>query len=135
MWLRQPTLYWGWALVAVGSRVGEGVDSWVGVAVGSRVGEGVDSWVGVAVGGLVGVGVASWIGTDVSAGVCVGVCVGITAGTGVVVPSDVAVGAGLSPQAFSVLMTSRPPTTASQWEWRMDMHIWVVFIHLVSALP
>ena len=72
---------------------------------------------------LVGVGVASWIGTDVSAGVCVGVCVGITAGTGVVVPSDVAVGAGLSPQEFIVLITSRIPTTASQWEWRMDMHI------------
>ena len=43
-----------------------------------------------------------------------GVCVGITAGTSVVVPSDIAVGAGLSPQEFIVLITSRLPTTASQ---------------------
>ena len=32
----------------------------------------------------------------------------ITAGSGVVVPSDVAVGAGPSRQAFSMLMTSSP---------------------------
>ena len=38
----------------------------------------------------------------------------ITAGTGVVVPSDVAVGAGPSRQAFSMLMTSSPPKKGSR---------------------
>ena len=109
----RPTVDVG-VLLAVGSRVGKGVGTWVGVAVDCRVGEGVDSCVGVAVGGVVGVGVASWIGTDVSAGVCAGVCVGITAGTGVVVPSDVAVGAGPSPQAFSMLITSSHPKKGSK---------------------
>ena len=108
--------------MGVGSWVGVGLGSWVGVGLGVLVSVGVGSWVGAAVGVLVGVGVGSWIGTDVASGGCVGVCVCITAGTAVVVPLDVPVGAGLSPQAFSVLMTSRPPKTARQRGWRMDTH-------------
>ena len=81
---------------------------------------------GVDVGILVGVGVSAWVGVDAGmlVAVGVGVCAGVTFGTGVVAPIVIGVGVGLSSQALRVLMTSRPPKTASLRVRRMKRLIW-----------